>query len=134
MATTLEACLKILAADPRSTEAINGLGRFFAERNLTQEAGTCFRHVLEIDPRNTEAMNSLGALVWQEFDLWYQTGAGRVSYYATRESCIAEAMDWCEKVLAVDPNNPEAIKNLGEYSEARFNLNRAIFAQEHEVT
>jgi Tfp pilus assembly protein PilF len=133
MIESVERYQKILEADPRNTEAFNGMANAFAAQDKYAEAESCFLKALEIDPRNTEAMNGMGTLAWQRRAYWYNTTYDHRFAYEMDGSCINEAKKWFEKTLSVDPNNVWAIKEMQKTEEASFNLNRAIFSQEHDI-
>jgi len=133
MIESVERYQKVLEMDPRNTEALNGMAGAFAAQGKFAEAEGCFLKALEIDPRNTEAMNGMGALAWQRRAHWYNTTKEHRFAYEMDGACISEAKKWYEKTLLVDPHNMVALKEMEKTEEARFNLNRAIFSQEHDI-
>jgi tetratricopeptide (TPR) repeat protein len=133
MIESVERYQKVLEMDPRNTEALNGMANAFAAQDKFAEAESCFLRALEIDPRNTEAMNGMGALAWRKRAHWYNTTKDHRFAYEMDGSCINEAKKWYEKVLSIDPNNAIAIEAKERTEEAKFNLERAIFSQEHDI-
>lgn len=133
MNETIERYRKMLEADPRNTEALNGIASALAAQDKPEVAHDYYRLVLAIDPRNTEAMNGIAVMHREKRDPW-STALGFGGTGIDRESwSIAGATEWFRKTLAVDPENQTALKGLAELEEARRQLELRIFSQEHDL-
>ncbi len=102
---------RALADDPRSAEALYGLGSVYLQEQKNEEAREAFRRVTQLQPSYPgtlpNAWNNLGLV-------------------AAREQRIAEAVACFEKALQLSPDHPIALVNLGNAYRQMKNWDEAL--------
>lgn len=105
----------ILGDDPDNSVALNTLALYWVENGNLEIAEDFVRRVLRVDRQNTNALNIRGLINLKQ-------GADEIARWILEE-----------KVLAIDPANPEALANLGLAYVRLDDLPKAVLAFERSV-
>jgi tetratricopeptide (TPR) repeat protein len=97
------------ALDPGQADQALALSQAYSQLGRYQEAKDRAADVLRRNPRNVRAMNRLAELAWQ---------ASRADPAGGR-TALREALDWWQKSLAIDPNQPAIRARLEAAAEER---------------
>jgi len=92
-AEAADAYERVLAADPRRTEALINLGTLYYEQTNLDKAADCFRRAVELEPGNALAHFNLGSLLDE---------AGQ----------LGPARDHLQVAVRLDPHHADAHYNL----------------------
>lgn len=103
--------LDAVVADPRNTNAWNGLGWARLNQGMRENAKEAFGKCVALDPKHPAALNGLG---------WIAKGEGKVD----------EAIQWWEKAVAAVPGTTAALNGLAETYMERKEYAKAVGAYE----
>ena len=103
--------LKAVQADPRNTNAWNGLGWARLNQGMREKAKEAFGKCVALDPKHSAALNGLG---------WIAKGEGKVD----------EAIQWWEKAVAAVPGTTAAWSGLAQTYVEQKEYAKAVEAYE----
>jgi len=139
---------RVIAADPRNTDARTGLGIAYARSNRTDDALRTFNSIRETDPRDVQALENIGTVhlqrrAWPDAEAAFRAAlavAPRASRAHAGLGVIAlergqrdAAIGHWQDAVSMDPRNFDALFNLAtelvnanRFADARPHLERFV--------
>jgi type IV pilus assembly protein PilF len=144
----LEEFKEALEIDPRYVPALGMMGLVYMELKEDDKARQSFEKALKIDPTDADVNNNFGLFLCnrqrEKESIRYFVAAARNTLYSSpqeayanagvcsrRAGNTAEAMEFFQRAVQLDPGYPRALINLaqlqfaaGQYDRAKLNLSR----------